>query len=696
MIRALSASQAERFDPEQVGGCKRRWYFQDIMRLEVPEPEESKQDGHAGHALFAMHYRGEPLPKRHRMLKGVRSAIAKGELPAREPGQLIESRFDGTAPSVRSPLDIAHTLWLGGVPWDGYVDLRFYREGTITVLDHKFSSDIHTYAKPADQLLATVQMPVYALDSLRLWPEARHVELVHHYVSRRGVDSFLRRQLVTVEQVRQRGWEIERLVREMIAVSQAKSPEEVPGNRASCHTWSGCPFQSRCTAFKEKPKMELNPEEQEWLSALGGGETKPTGNGLAEALKVLDSAEPVVLAAAVDGLTETEKAKLADFVKGPVPGPEADRVTEMEIASAGGALTPEDDPFAVFAPKSSIPAEQSARPPSCGDCGAELSTENGSQRDGVWTHVGCPAGVKIGGPVSPNVTVVRGSGEGASTLSPKCPDCPHSAHAGQPCSGKRGRGACRCGAQGAVTLIAPPEGFVGTAAKPEIGQVRELPSHLPTCVQNDGGKWLCMEGCSAASTASGTVDLNAPAELILTCDKCGERATFLGIHRWKDAEKAGWRVPVRGQPGNVWCNAHAPTFSGVSDTTGQALSPSDNGVVKPTGFVSDSVEDPAWTRIHGDLARERDMHRRTLGELDASERERNRLKTELDMRRAADAGAPIPMLLWCPTCHARHIDEGEFANKPHHTHACQSCGLAWRPAVVTTMGVKFLPGFKND
>lgn len=58
---------------------------------------------------------------------------------------------------------------------------------------------------------------------------------------------------------------------------------------------------------------------------------------------------------------------------------------------------------------------------------------------------------------------------------------------------------------------------------------------------------------------------------------------------------------------------------------------------------------------------------------------------------------PIPMLLWCPAhgCGARHIDEGDFATKPHHTHACQSCGMVWRPAIVPTVGVAFLPGFKN-
>jgi hypothetical protein len=65
--------------------------------------------------------------------------------------------------------------------------------------------------------------------------------------------------------------------------------------------------------------------------------------------------------------------------------------------------------------------------------------------------------------------------------------------------------------------------------------------------------------------------------------------------------------------------------------------------------------------------------------------------------------APVPMLLFCPMCHEKHIDEGEFASKRHHTHACQGilpngrwCGNVWRPAIVATVGVEALPGFIND
>lgn len=58
---------------------------------------------------------------------------------------------------------------------------------------------------------------------------------------------------------------------------------------------------------------------------------------------------------------------------------------------------------------------------------------------------------------------------------------------------------------------------------------------------------------------------------------------------------------------------------------------------------------------------------------------------------------PIPIRLQCPNtqCNAMHIDSGKFLTKPHHTHACQYCGATWRPAIVNTIGVRFLPGFKD-
>lgn len=75
------------------------------------------------------------------------------------------------------------------------------------------------------------------------------------------------------------------------------------------------------------------------------------------------------------------------------------------------------------------------------------------------------------------------------------------------------------------------------------------------------------------------------------------------------------------------------------------------------------------------------------------------LARELNAARAEGVAAArqesVPMLLWCPECGERHIDEGEFATRVHTTHACQNCGHCWRPAIVPTCGVRFLPGFKT-
>lgn len=51
---------------------------------------------------------------------------------------------------------------------------------------------------------------------------------------------------------------------------------------------------------------------------------------------------------------------------------------------------------------------------------------------------------------------------------------------------------------------------------------------------------------------------------------------------------------------------------------------------------------------------------------------------------------PVRMRLPCERCGTLHIDRGEFSTRPHHTHQCEECGLVWRPAIVDTVGVRFL------
>jgi len=77
--------------------------------------------------------------------------------------------------------------------------------------------------------------------------------------------------------------------------------------------------------------------------------------------------------------------------------------------------------------------------------------------------------------------------------------------------------------------------------------------------------------------------------------------------------------------------------------------------------------------------------------------EPDRAQFEEALRRARSAqwlSIPPPaidMLLWCPTCHAQHIDKPEphanWTNPPHRSHKCHACGTIWRPADVPTNGV---------
>lgn len=76
-------------------------------------------------------------------------------------------------------------------------------------------------------------------------------------------------------------------------------------------------------------------------------------------------------------------------------------------------------------------------------------------------------------------------------------------------------------------------------------------------------------------------------------------------------------------------------------------------------------------------------------------RETNEMFARMKMS-ITQTSVPIEIRINCPMCHTLHVDEGIWTTKPHHTHACQACGHVWRPAVVNTVGVRFLPGFKDD
>ena len=48
---------------------------------------------------------------------------------------------------------------------------------------------------------------------------------------------------------------------------------------------------------------------------------------------------------------------------------------------------------------------------------------------------------------------------------------------------------------------------------------------------------------------------------------------------------------------------------------------------------------------------------------------------------------PEPLVLLCPECSTEHVDEDEWAKRPHSTHRCAFCSYEWRPRSHHTVGV---------
>lgn len=51
---------------------------------------------------------------------------------------------------------------------------------------------------------------------------------------------------------------------------------------------------------------------------------------------------------------------------------------------------------------------------------------------------------------------------------------------------------------------------------------------------------------------------------------------------------------------------------------------------------------------------------------------------------------PIRMIIPCPACGRRHLDEGPWATRVHTSHLCLFCGVIWKPCNLPTVGVASL------
>lgn len=375
-------SQAERFDHKQHGGCERAWWFERVHDLR-PDSTEAQRAGESGHELLAHYLQHGSLPEgRKSMKKAVTGAILKGELPKPGPDLLVEWRGDGQPkwdPAHLSadgkpqwlPLDTTKTLWLGGVPWELFIDLTFRRGPMPSVWDHKFKADLSD-AKASSELIKTIQLPVYVLARQPFWPDAKRWEIAHHNVCKTGTESVIRRAVVSLDQVLERKADIEKVVARMKVVAKATNQEDVSFNRRSCSAWFGCPHQSICTAFKEN-KVEFTDEEKE---LFGDDLAGPTETEATTAAPVEEDDE-----AKLERQLAEAKAKKAAVVEAKKV---ADAKAAAEAAKPKARLKIEDVPSPTPAPD----AEPDAK---CAACGEAMTRENSARYpDKTYKHIGCP------------------------------------------------------------------------------------------------------------------------------------------------------------------------------------------------------------------------------------------------------------------------------------------------------------------
>lgn len=408
----LSVSQVTTFDRAQTGGCERKFWFERTQGLKQDETKQ-QDEGTAGHDLLAKYLStGEAPQGRAKMGKAVRGAIVKGELPAPGPDLIVEQRFSGQekydVEGKWIPLDASETFSLGGVPWDGFIDLAFRRGDVPEIWDHKFSSDPDQYALPASKLIKTVQMPVYVLSQMPYWPDAKAWRIVHHYVSKKGVHSFKRHALVTVDEVLEQETRIKGLVEQLkvVAAVPIDRQNDVPANTKSCDVYNGCPFQSVCSAFQARKTMSFQMTEEQKKLFTGLDTVATPENGATTSTD--------------DPFAEDEIAALEAQLAAKKAAKPKER--KLEIKDVEPALVP---------PPTPSPAVEPA--PVCA-CGTQLSPDNASKlRDGSWKHIKCPEDLPLmamAGPQKPKER--KKPAPATAAVSPPAVTAPASANATPP------------------------------------------------------------------------------------------------------------------------------------------------------------------------------------------------------------------------------------------------------------------------
>lgn len=240
VLRHLSVTSLERFDPATHYGCERRWGYYTIDRLRPEEDTTARDVGTVTHEEIDV-YQTTGIDR-----LGPVARAGRHLLYPPGPGILVEHESLGE-------------ISLAGVPFYVRLDLLNSRDywiddsgdhrplvDAVEVQDWKTTGDIGKRALHSRGLLATVQMPVYAL-----WSRTRFdlpfVRLSHSYFGTKRRESLKVSLLATRGEIDDRCGEIERVVERVKEAARAGSGVELAPDYDKCHrTYAGCPYLNIC------------------------------------------------------------------------------------------------------------------------------------------------------------------------------------------------------------------------------------------------------------------------------------------------------------------------------------------------------------------------------------------------------------------------------------------------------------------
>lgn len=337
-------------DPNQYGGCLRRWLYR--YRLGKKEPmtvAQKKGDD--------MHDEIEGYLKTGEKLLGPLAMSGMQFIPPP-----LSPRYDVEFEMVETErvgeIDVIRRapLTAAGLPVVGYGDLlernaptyldeegevRKNPDNTCEATDWKSTSNFDN-AKAGPALRNTVQMTGYGEWAARTnGTPVDYLRLSHVYFGTRGAPKAIKRTtLVPRAEIAERWEQVEGVARTMIDAARETNPDKVPANDQSCDAWKGCPHASYCSVKKSLTLDQFFGQtlsKEISMSVLGKlnlpGFNKPA-EAPAASLSMADAVADLKRREA-EAAEERAKAAAPPVVQAPLPVGFKEAIAQVEAAKMG-------------------------------------------------------------------------------------------------------------------------------------------------------------------------------------------------------------------------------------------------------------------------------------------------------------------------------------------------------------------------